>query len=85
MKPILAILTMTWLAVCAPSTQASDGITAIESTTLAALQSASDAPIAAVNAEFPVEAGLMVRLTIYDSEENFLETPFAKRAAPVGP
>ena len=40
-------------------------------------------PVVAVETAFAVEAGKAVRLTVYDSEENFLETPRAKFEATV--
>ncbi len=39
----------------------------------------TDGPVAAVTTTFDAEPGQAVRLTIYDSEEKFLETPYAKR------
>jgi uncharacterized protein (DUF2141 family) len=39
----------------------------------------TDGPVAAVQTTFEAEAGKAVRVTIYDSEEQFLEKPHAKR------
>lgn len=39
----------------------------------------TDGPVAAVQTTFAATPGQAVRITIYDSEERFLETPFAKR------
>lgn len=39
----------------------------------------ADGPVAAVRTAFNAEPGQAVRVTIYDSEEAFLDTPFAKR------
>lgn len=40
----------------------------------------ADGPVAAVRTTFNAEPGQAVRITIYDSEERFLEIPYAKRA-----
>ncbi len=39
----------------------------------------ADGPIAAVQTTFDAEPGKAVRVTIYDSEERFLEEPHAKK------
>ncbi len=39
----------------------------------------ADGPVAAVRANFDAEPGQAVRITIYDSAEQFLEKPYAKR------
>ena len=39
----------------------------------------ADGPVAAVRTTFEAKPGQAVRITIYDSEERFLEVPFAKR------
>jgi len=41
----------------------------------------ADGPVAAVQTTFPATPGQAVRVTIYNSAESFLETPFAKRYA----
>ena len=38
----------------------------------------TDGPVAAVQTTFKAAPGQAVRITIYDSEERFLEVPFAK-------
>lgn len=37
-----------------------------------------DGPVAAIQTAFKAQAGQAVRVTVYDSEERFLETPRAK-------
>lgn len=54
-----------------------------DSVNLFSLHADSAMPIAAVVTTFAVEPGKAVRLTIYDSEENFLEKPRAKIEAVV--
>jgi len=52
-----------------------------EPVTLFSLRASTEGPVAAVTTNFAVEAGKAVRVTIYDSEEHFLEEPFARLKA----
>ena len=73
MKPVRGILASGVLAVIAGSAFADSA----EPLNLFTLK--TDGPVAAVKTTFAAEPGQAVRLTIYDSEEKFLETPYAKR------
>ena len=73
MKPYLSLLASGVLAVIA-GTAVADSAEPINLFTLK-----TDGPVAAIKTTFAAEPGQAVRLTIYDSKENFLEIPFAKR------
>ena len=70
-----AMLALTGPAFAGPS---------VEPVNLYSVRAITQGPVAAIKTNFEESAGKKVRIAIYDSEENFLESPRARRYGKLG-